>query len=303
MKLRASTRIPGRRLRLPFAAAAIAAVLVGVRPEGGVQAQSAADLARWDLRFETVQTEHLAAQRALVEARALFDDALARGGNHARAYDLSQQVQNQERRFRQTLESVNQVRDSLVASLDRRFAHLVNVELREATTADRRDGVLVLARDIEYRLQELERTPRIDGRRVEEFAHPVTYDPRDTPTELRQKASRLELRVGQADILIAEIDEQIEVLEGRQRFSQTVRDFSANVGRFDADRLRTGVGGSRPANPREAPSAADSTGQPIRTVQEQVEMLRELRATVVEYRDADRQRAVEFHRLASGRSG
>lgn len=295
-------------LRIRRALCRLSTVVLLAVVGGGVFAaaaagQSAADLARWDLRFETVQTEHLAAERALVEARALFDEALARGGNPARAYDLSQQVQNQERRFRQTLEAVTQVRDSLVAALDRRFAYLVNVELQATTTPAAREGVVALATDIQFRLQELERNPPIDERRVAEFSHPVTYDPRDTPTELRQKASRLELRVSQADLFIAAIDERIEVLEGRQRFSQTLRDFSANVGRFDADRLRTGVGGSRPANPREAPVAADSTGHPARTAQEQVEMLRALRETVIQYRDADRQRAIEFRRLASGRSG
>lgn len=294
---RPSRRLAGRRRPV---LTAVLAVVCASMPLAG---QSAADLARWDLRFETVQTEHLAAERALVEARALFDEALARGGNPARAYDLSQQVQNQERRFRQTLEVVNQVRDSLVAALDRRFAYLVNVELQAASSPSNRAGILALAQDIEFRLQELERTPRIDERRVAEFSHPVTYDPRDTPTELRQKASRLELRVTQADLFIAEIDQRIEVLEGRQRFSQTVRDFSANVGRFDADRLRTGVGGSRPPNSRESPAVADSAGQPVRSAEEQVEMLRTLRETVIQYRDADRQRAVEFRRLASGRTG
>lgn len=268
-------------------------------PEGA--GQSASDLEAWELRYRSAEAAHEAAAAALAAARNAFDNAIA-AGDRALANEQSRQLQTLQRRFTQTAGDLAAARDSLIAAVDRRLEHLVNVEIARARTAVERAGVLSLARDLEFRLDELERIPPIDTARVADFAHPVTFDTRDTPAELRRKAALLELRVENADRFIEQIDERIGVLEGRQRRNAALNDFQANLGRFGDTRARVGAA-DRGVPSRDPAGGSDPAGSDPRTPQDEIEDLRSLRAKVIELRDADRQRALEFRRLAAGRSG
>lgn len=267
-----------------------------------VQGQTASDLAQWDVRYQSALMAHQAAEAAMEEARVLFDQA-QEARNLPLANERSQQRQNQERRLRQTLASLNQARDSLTAALDRRLEYLVEVEHPRASTQEARAGVLALARDVGLQLRELDQTPPVDEARLAALAFPVTPTPRDSPPELESKARVLDLRVIQADSLLVVIDARVELLQGRERLYQELSDFSANNDRFSATRMRVGAAESRSTTPRDGASAGDTTGLPGRTPAEEIAQLRELRATVVLLRNADRQRAVEIRRLARGRSG
>lgn len=276
-------------------------VCLGVAAPAPVEAQSASDLAQWEVRYQSALRAHEAAEAAMEEARVLFDQA-QEARNLPLANERSQQRQTQERRLRQTQAALNQARDSLTAALDRRLEYLVEVEYEQASTDEGRVAVLTLAQDVEYQLRELDRTPPVDEARLAALAYPVTPSPRDSPSELESKARVLELRVIQADSLVVVIDARVELLQGRERLYQELNDFSANNDRFSANRMRVGAAESRVTTPREG-VAADSTGLPGRTPAEEIAQLRELRETVILLRNADRQRAVEIRRLATGRSG
>jgi hypothetical protein len=267
-----------------------------------VQGQTASDLAQWEVRYQSAVMAHQAAEAAMEEARVLFDQA-QEARNLPLAHERSQQRQNQERRLRQTLASMNQARDSLTAALDRRLEYLVEVEHPQASTQEARAGVLTLARDVELQLRELDRTPPVDEARLAALAFPVTPNPRDSPPELESKARVLDLRVIQADSLLVVIDARVALLQGRERLYQELSDFSANNDRFSATRMRVGAAEPRSPTPRDGAAAGDSSGLPGRTPAEEIAQLRELRASVVLLRNADRQRAVEIRRLARGRSG
>lgn len=264
--------------------------------------QTASDLAQWEVRYQSALRAHEAAEAAMEEARVLFDQA-QEARDLPLANERSQQRQNQERRLRQTLATLNQARGSLTAALDRRLEYLVEVEYDQATSDEARVGVLTLAQDVGFQLRELDRTPPVDEARLAALAYPVTPTPRDSPSELESKARVLDLRVVQADSLLAVIDARVELLQGRERLYQELNDFSANNDRFSANRMRVGAAESRASVPREGAAAADSTGLPGQTPAEEIAQLRELRETVILLRNADRQRAVEIRRLAAGRNG
>jgi len=295
------------RFRLPLAAwlRLVGVALAILAGEGSVHeaaGQTAADLAQAEVRYEAALRDHMAAEAAMEEARVLFDQAVD-ARNLPVANERSQQLQNQQRRLRQTLAALTLAREGLTSALDRRLAHLLQVEFPGAASVAGREGILTLARDTELRLRQLDQTPPIDESRLAALAYPVTPDPRDTPQELISKARVLELRVSQADSLIARIDQRVEVLQDRQRNVERIQDFSANLGRFDSDRLRVGAPGSRTAAPRDAGAQPDTVGLPARTPLEEIEKLRELRQSIILLRDADRQRAIEIRRLAAGRPG
>lgn len=295
-------RLPGWIRRPALGVVLLGGVcLVGGLPASGL-AQTASDLAQWEVRYQSALRAHEAAEAAMEEARVLFDQA-QEARNLPLANERSQQRQNQERRLRQTLAALNQARDSLTAALDRRLEYLVEVEYDQATTDEAREGVLALAQDVDFQLRELDRTPPVDEARLAALAYPVTPNPRDSPSELESKARVLDLRVIQADSLLVVIDARVELLQGRERLYQELNDFSANNDRFSANRMRVGAAESRASAPREGAAAADSTGLPGRTPAEEIAQLRELRETVILLRNADRQRAVEIRRLATGRSG
>lgn len=264
--------------------------------------QTASDLAQWEVRYQSALRAHEAAEAAMEEARVLFDQA-QEARDLPLANERSQQRQNQERRLRQTLATLNQASDSLTAALDRRLEYLVEVEYDQATSDEARVGVLTLAQDVGFQLRELDRTPPVDEARLAALAYPVTPTPRDSPSELESKARVLDLRVVQADSLLVVIDARVELLQGRERLYQELNDFSANNDRFSANRMRVGAAESRASVPREGAAAADSTGLPGQTPAEEIAQLRELRETVILLRNADRQRAVEIRRLAAGRNG
>lgn len=299
------TPFPVRLIRRNLGPTLLVGLLVGVCLGAGwaapAGAQTATDLAQWEVRYQSALRAHEAAEAAMEEARVLFDQA-QEARNLPLANERSQQRQIQQRRLRQTLTVLNQARDSLTAALDRRLEYLVEVEYAQATTDEARAGVLTLAQDVEIQLRELDRTPPVDEARLAALAYPVTPTPRDSPSELESKARVLDLRVIQADSLLVVIDARVELLQGRERLYQELNDFSANNDRFSANRMRVGAAESRSSTPREG-ATADSTGLPGRTPAEEIAQLRELRETVVLLRDADRQRAVEIRRLATGRSG
>jgi len=291
-----------RRRRVTAFAVLLGGVCMGLSWGGPVEGQSASDLAQWEVRYQSALMAHQAAEAAMEEARVLFDQA-QEARNLPLANERSQQRQNQDRRLRQTLATLSQARDSLTAALDRRLKYLVDVEYERASTQQARAGVLALAQDVGFQLRELDRTPPVDEARLTALAYPVTPSPRDSPSELESKARVLDLRVVQADSLLVVIDARVELLQGRERLYQELSDFSANNDRFSANRMRVGAAESRSVTPREGVSGGDPSGLPGRTPAEEIAQLRELRATVVLLRDADRQRAVEIRRLARGRSG
>jgi len=293
---------PSRRRRVTAVAVLLGGVCLLLTWVGPALGQTASDLAQWEVRYQSALLAHQAAEAAMEEARVLFDQA-QEVRNLPLAHERSQQRQNQERRLRQTLASLNQARDSLTAALDRRLEYLVEVEFEQASDQQARAGVLALAQDVGFQLRELDRTPPVDEARLAALAYPVTPSPRDSPSELESKARVLDLRVVQADSLLVVIDARVELLQGRERLYHELSDFSANNDRFNANRMRVGAAEPRSPTPRDGVSVGDLSGLPGRTPAEEIAQLRELRATVVLLRDADRQRAVEIRRLARGRSG
>lgn len=291
----------GRRRGATLVVGLLAGVCLGAAWAAPAVGQTATDLAQWEVRYQSALRAHEAAEAAMEEARVLFDQA-QEARNLPLANERSQQRQIQQRRLRQTQAALNEARESLTAALDRRLRYLVEVEYAQATTEEARAGVLALAQDVEFQLRELDRTPPVDEARLAALAYPVTPTPRDSPSELESKARVLDLRVVQADSLLVVIDARVELLQGRERLYQELNDFSANNDRFSANRMRVGAAESRTSAPREG-VAADSTGLPGRTPAEEIAQLRELRETVILLRNADRQRAVEIRRLATGRSG
>lgn len=284
---------------------------VGVVPV--LHGQSAGDLASREVEFEAAFREFQGAEAAYRAARIRYDQASAlvqraegpeRAAALSRAFDLSQELQQLDRRLRGTAESLNQARRLYVEALDRRIDRLTADLAQGALPSADREGILALVQDLNNRLADLDSTPPVDDARIARLALPVLFDTRDTPDELLTKAGQLDLNADLLDRTIAVIDERIGELRARLRRNNVLRDFGANVDRFGGSRLP--VGGSRPTSPSPAGGAAslpDSAGTFRLSPEEEITRLEALREDALRYRDQNRAQARQFRELAAGRRG
>jgi len=282
---------------------------------GEARGQTAARLAEREAEYESARLEFQAAEGAYRASRIRFDQVVAqreaaRGEERsrilARANELSQELQNADRRVRITGDRLNTARQQYVDALDERLEHLVGTELTGARSPGEREGILALVADLELRLREAEDSPPVDEVRIRSLSVQVYYDPRDTPDQLILKARQLELQGEQLDSLVVEIDERIRVLESRLRRDEAIRDFSAGIDRFGAARLPVGVPSPRTTQTPETQEAeADSAGavRRARTPQEEITELREFRTSALGLREQALAQARVFRDLARGREG
>ncbi|TVP56360.1 MAG: hypothetical protein EA351_08215 [Gemmatimonadales bacterium] len=153
-----------------------------------------------------------------------------------------------------------------------------------------------------YREVERERDP------IEEVTlRPIptlTATDRDSPQELRDKASFLEAQVaGDYEAIIAFTTQEIEVRERRLRLEREGADLRADLSRFDTDRLPgTGAGGGAGAvRPDDDPVPFEGAYVFAELpLVEQVEMLRSIRAQAEQYKEETLQRAALMRQMAEG---
>lgn len=283
-------RKPAGLLRLVALAAGLCAVLPSPARSQDVE-QSA---------YRAAESAYNAALRARDLERDILDDALdevteaRQSGDQARyeralaiyheqARELEQSNRDLDDAAGQLDEARRSYQLSVLDELDELYEELALVpDARERDLIGRRIAVLTDEAD------KLERPIEIDN-----DPYPaINIDPGDTRDEIRAKADLLERYARRDDLLVADIDAQIELLEQRQRHARMVRDFGADLSRFGD--LRVPVG--RPDATSD--NAEDLIGS--EELSRRLEELQQSREIVIERRDFARARAQEFRQRIGG---
>jgi hypothetical protein len=124
-------------------------------------------------------------------------------------------------------------------------------------------------------------------------------DLRDTPADLRLKASVLEDDAAAYEVIAANTDLIIAELERREREARNLADIQAELQRFDQNQDFTpGARRVRPP-PGAPPRAGGADGLAQYTLSEQIQLLRGVRDLALEYRDLAVSRARDL-RVAAG---
>ena len=156
---------------------------------------------------------------------------------------------------------------------------------------ERREDIQALLTDIENRYGELELER--GGLAQQLVMRPVIdIDPRNTPDDVRRKASLLENLIAMADSTLVTLQEEVERLEARLRNRQLRENFSAGISRFGDTRTPVGT------DPREgddpAGVAPDSTALSGGSLEERIRALRSAELNLRYYRERMDERLGEF---------
>lgn len=271
---------------------AILALLLVVPPVGAQQQTDS--LVQRQLEYTAALSAYEAAIAARDALRPEHESLLARvraarQGGSQRAYEDAQQglysflpeLAMSDRRVAATEGRVEAAREALLEALDARRERLEE-RLLTAAPAER-GGIAALIRDLENQYDELDRE-REEFEATPAFSS-VDFDPRDDARSLQAKAGVLERQAREAEILIDEITDEIERLEGRLRLERQNRDFAADRDRFDANRVPVGTP-TRTRSSDDGPVPADSVPVPLSDlpIPERIERLKEYRVQMQTYR-------------------
>jgi len=298
---------------LPALLFGVGAVLAG---SGETAAQVAEELvAERDLEYRSTRSAHDAALDARAAADRRFTRALqeieeAKRENeedrvdaaYARAQQQALELQRLEQRVRETAARLEETRSALVDALDRRLGELAE-RISEDPDPGRREELVSLYRDLSNRIREVEGEVQLQEDVQLVAAPEISFDPRDTPLDLRWKAELLERRAEQYEVRLAEIGRLVEDLERRARRNRNLQDMLAGIERFDDDRLPVTAEPDRAsasAGGGEESASTDEEGEGAgtRTLDERIENLKLLRERIEFYREQVLRRARLFRERA-----
>ena len=252
------------------------------RYEAAVSACEAAVLARradqpeYDRRLQEVsQADRSGDETALAQAQTRF-------------LEISQVIDERQRRVVEQCNRADQVRRDYLEALDARRRALED-ELAASTDARRRADLRGLLADIDNRYSELEADR--GGLEVQLVMRPlIDIAATDTPDAVELKAAFLERMITMADSVLADLDTEMERLESRLRRQQQRENFQANLGRFEDTRTPVGSSGDE----RDRPAAGDSTALSPQSLEERIRAIRDARLRVEFYREQMLARVREF---------
>lgn len=185
---------------------------------------------------------------------------------------------------------------ALVAALE---AHLdlLSGLIRTAPDTARARELGDLYRDRSNRVDQIEGEMDDVGARIPRALDPlpeIAVSPRDTPSQIVQKARRLDDEAEQHERLMADLDAEIERLGKRLARDRATSDFFADPNRVGDMRLPVASGSS----------GAETGGGELpwgeKTLEEKIEELVAFRASVEAQRDQLRQKAEQFRAQAGG---
>ncbi|HSG07276.1 MAG TPA: hypothetical protein VLA36_02895 [Longimicrobiales bacterium] len=244
-----------------------------------VAARAAFEAARG--AFNVVERQFSAALEEVARARRQgSDDALERA--YAQAQDRSVPYRDRETRLGEAREALVRARQAVIEIIEIRLEQLVE-EMDAARSAQQRERLDILWRDLATELQQLEAEAG-DTFRLEPVVLPeVASDPRDTPEDIQAKAAILERQAVVADTLIQEKEREIQALTARLRNQRQRRDFVAGTDRFDDTRVPVVAGA--PTGERTPSSDSTVVGQRPITLEERIQMLQDYVEQLASYRD------------------
>ncbi len=263
-----------------------------------------AAVAAYQDAYETLRVLQSQFERASDTLRAaqLAGNQARRDSAFAVIMQLSPERTLQEQRVEEKADELTEVRERLLDALNLRLDDYLDRTTRVLTDLERRELAVQMA-DTRNRINELraEEDPEVTLEPLPD----IQIELRDSPDDIRAKATLLEVRADQAAQQLAEIDRRLETLRAEQSRLRRANDFMAGVERFDDPRLPVGPpGGQRTPPPDQAriPAGADSTAVGVRplTREEEIEALSRLREVYVETIQATRDKAVRFRREAGG---
>ena len=249
-----------------------------------------AELNRQELRYQAARDAYDASLTARLVVEAEWEAALdsvqaARMGSDQEAYDraserhmlLAQDLTRMDRRVQQASDSLASARSDYLQAMDARLGVLLELQ-DSANTRRAADEYQALIDDLENEYRALEVSSDVLVPQLLVSQGVLAYNPRDTPSRLRNKIEVATRRIEVVQTAIDEADDRIEGLERRQRLQRQEENFQSTLGRFDDTRVPVGPPGQSRSQGQGAVS--DSTG--VRTapqsLDDQLEAWQTLRA-------------------------
>lgn len=249
-----------------------------------------AELNRQELRYQAARDAYDASLTARLVVEAEWEAALdsvqvARQGSNQEAYDraserhmlLAQDLTRMDRRVQQASDSLQAARSDYLQAMDARLGVLLELQ-DSATTRVEAANYQALIEDLENEFRALEGTIDTLVPQLLVSQGVLAYNPRDTPSRLRNKIEVATRRIETVQTAIDEADDRIKGLEQRQRLQRQQENFLSPLGRFDDTRIPVGPPGE--SRSQGQGTVSDSTG--VRTAPEtlddQLEAWRTLRS-------------------------
>lgn len=195
------------------------------------------------------------ANNALALARATGDDS-DEDALESRALQASDELQQQDLRVAMVREELDSARVALRAALDRQLGRYSD-QFLQAPTQAARDSIGVLIEDLRFQFAELADPDPEEILLTREVLPAITYDPRDRPSDLRNKIELAERQAERYTGLIEELEIEIERRRAFLRTERLQRDSRAGIRRFGDPQLPVTSGGSQSS---QSGLAQDSTG-------------------------------------------
>lgn len=235
-----------------------------------------AELNRQELRYQAARDAYDASLTARLVVEAEWEAALdsvqaARQGSNQDAYDraserhmlLAQDLTRMDRRVQQASDSLQAARSDYLQAMDARLGVLLELQDSASTRAEAAN-YQALIEDLENEFRALEGTIEVLVPQLLVSQGVLAYNPRDTPSRLRNKIEVATRRIEVVQTAIDEADDRIKGLEQRQRLQRQQENFLSPLGRFDDTRIPVGPPGESRSQGQGAVS--DSTG--VRTAPE-----------------------------------
>jgi hypothetical protein len=247
------------------------------------------------------QQSFFRSEQALEEVRAAIQSRDGGREDQARAafYARAQEQMDAEREVRSWAASLRDSGRELIRALESREAEILDalqpVVLAPAVRASlEQEWLLVRQRTLEV--------DRLTGGIDEEVVlrpFELTRDPRDTPDDLRGKASVLEEQAATYRVLVDQLNQQIAELDRRAQQERARLDQQADLARFDSDLIPGGRLGRLPPGARDDRGGASTEdGLAQLSIVEQLEHFRGIRALAVEYEELALSQARVFRNMA-----
>ena len=264
----------------------------GIAPQP-VHAQADPTLSRLvdqELRYRAAQTAYEAALAARLVVEADWEAALdsvqaARQSADQEAYDraserhmlLARDLTRLDRRVQQASDSLNAVRLDYLEAMDDRLGVLLELQDTASTLAEaERYGVLI--DDLGNQYRELEASSDILTPQPLVPRGVLTYNPRDTPSRLRNKIEVADRQIELVQARIQEADDRIQGIEQRIRLQRQQENFRSTLGRFDDTRVPVGPPGESRSQGEQAVSDSTGVRTAPQTLADQLEGWQELRS-------------------------
>jgi FtsZ-binding cell division protein ZapB len=240
---------------------------------------SLAELNAQELRYRAAQIAYDAALAARLVVEADWEAALdsvqaARQATDQEAYDraserhmlLARDLTRMDRRVQQASDSLGAVRSDYLQAMDVRLGVLLELQDSAATRIEA-ERYEALIEDLGNQYRELEASSDILTPRPLVPQGVLAYNPRDTPSRLRNKIEVATRRIELVQAGIDEADDRIESIQQRIRLQRQQENFRSTLGRFDDTSVPVGPPGQSRSQGEQAVS--DSTG--VRTAPETLE--------------------------------